>query len=77
MNVKGMAMDSAQKGLKAARNKTDSSFWTQRLQQTNKEVAAYRKDIISKHPDNILSMLPSPDGGAANTASRKTSWWEI
>jgi hypothetical protein len=57
MNVKGMSMDSAQKGLKAARNKADSSFWTQRLQQTNKEVTAYRKDIISKYPDNILSML--------------------
>jgi hypothetical protein len=57
MNIKGMSMDSAQKGVKAARNKTDSSFWTQRLQQTNKEVSAYRRDIISKHPDNILSML--------------------
>src|SRR5689334_13572632 len=57
MNGKGQSIDSAHKGLQAAKTQIDSAFWTQRLQQANKDIAAYRKDIISKYPDNILSVL--------------------
>jgi thiol-disulfide isomerase/thioredoxin len=57
MNKKGQSIDSAHKGLQLAKTNTDSAFWTQRLQQVNKEVGEYRRDIISKYPDNILSVL--------------------
>jgi thiol-disulfide isomerase/thioredoxin len=57
MNTKGQSIDSAHKGLQAAGNSKDSAFWTQRLQQLNNEVGVHRREIISKNPDNILSVL--------------------
>ncbi|MEO5563276.1 MAG: thioredoxin-like domain-containing protein [Chitinophagaceae bacterium] len=57
MNVKGRALDSANKGIKAASKPADSALWATRLQKINKEVTDYRKDIITKNPDNILSVL--------------------
>ena len=57
MNVKGQSIDSVQRGLKAATTSRDSAALTERLQKVNKEIADYRKDIIAKHPNTILTTL--------------------
>lgn len=57
MFTKGSSIDSANKGLAAAKNAKDSAVWSARLQQVNKEISQYRNQLISKNPDNILSVL--------------------
>jgi thiol-disulfide isomerase/thioredoxin len=57
MNVKGRSIDSANKGLQAAATAKDSAYWNTRLQNVNKEITQYRKQLIAKNPDNILSAL--------------------
>jgi thiol-disulfide isomerase/thioredoxin len=56
MNVKGKSIDSAQRGMRGAMPK-DSIAWSSRLQKVNKEIADYRKDIITKYPNSILTTL--------------------
>lgn len=57
MNTKGLSVDSASRALRAATNAKDSATFTARLQAVNKEISDYRKQIIAKNPDNILSVL--------------------
>jgi thiol-disulfide isomerase/thioredoxin len=57
MTAKGKLIDSANKGLKAAASGEDSTYWNNSLQKVNKEISEYRKQVIAKNPDNILSLL--------------------
>ncbi len=57
MAIKGKAMDQGNKALKAGQTPKDSASITETLQKTSEEVSAYRKQFITKNPDNILSLL--------------------
>jgi thiol-disulfide isomerase/thioredoxin len=56
MNEKGKSIDSANRALQTASHK-DSVYWNGRLQTVNKEISAYRHQLIARNPDNILSAL--------------------
>jgi thiol-disulfide isomerase/thioredoxin len=57
MNVKGRSIDSSKRALEVAKTSADSARLTSNLQKINKEVTDYRKNVISKNPDNILAVL--------------------
>lgn len=57
MATKGRSLDSVNNALKTAAEATDSTRLNERLQQLNKEISQYRKQVIDKSPDNILSVL--------------------
>lgn len=58
MNVKGRSMDSIHKALQSVSTSSkDSVTLNNRLQAINKEIAQYRKQLITKYPDNILTAL--------------------
>jgi thiol-disulfide isomerase/thioredoxin len=58
MNSKGRSIDSANKGLQTAvAAGQDSTYWKDRLQNLNKEISQFRKQLISQNPDNLLSLL--------------------
>ena len=57
MSSKGSSIAAAQQQLKAASNKKDSAHLNDQLEKLNKDVQEYRKQIIEKNPDNILSVL--------------------
>lgn len=57
MNTRGRQMDSSGKGLAAAKNAADSAQWTAYREKLGKEISAYRKQLIARNPDNILSVL--------------------
>jgi thiol-disulfide isomerase/thioredoxin len=57
MADRGKEIDLARKGLAAATTAKDSALWNARLKKTDSAIVAYRKNIISKNPDNILSAL--------------------
>jgi thiol-disulfide isomerase/thioredoxin len=55
MGEKGKAILALQQQLKTVTNKKDSSAIAEKLLVYDKEVSAYRDDIIKKNPENILS----------------------
>ncbi len=57
MSTKGSAITNLKEQLKKANNKQDSALITEQLTKLDKEVTAYREDIIKKNPNNILSAL--------------------
>jgi thiol-disulfide isomerase/thioredoxin len=57
MAVKGTSITNLKEQLKNAGNKQDSEQITAQLTKLDKEVTAYREDIIKKNPNNILSAL--------------------
>lgn len=57
MNGKGRFIDSANKGLQAARTSADSAYWKQYSQKVNTEISQYRNQLIAQHPESILSVL--------------------
>jgi thiol-disulfide isomerase/thioredoxin len=57
MAEKGKTIESARKKLAVATTAKDSSHWNDQLRKTDSIVAAYRKNLIAKNPDNILSAL--------------------
>ena len=57
MNEKGRAMEAGNKALKEAANPSDSTKIAEQLKKTSEQVSAYRRDFITKNPDNILSVL--------------------
>jgi thiol-disulfide isomerase/thioredoxin len=58
MNSKGRSIDSIHKKLQAVSTSgKDSIALNNRLQALNKEIAQYRKQMIAKYPDNILTTL--------------------
>jgi thiol-disulfide isomerase/thioredoxin len=57
MAEKGKEIEIARKGLAGSTAAADSTRWTAQLKKTDSLVAAYRKNIIVKYPDNILSTL--------------------
>jgi len=57
MAGKGKEIEVARKGLASATTAKDSAKWNDQLRKTDSAVAAYRKNIIAKHPGNILSAL--------------------
>lgn len=57
MGEQGKAIDSARKKLAAATTGKDSTHWNDQLKKTDSTITAYRKNIITQHPDNILSVL--------------------
>lgn len=57
MGVKGRAIDSANKGLKASTTAKDSAKWNEQLKALNRDISQHRKQLTSQHPDNILSVL--------------------
>lgn len=57
MSEKGKSIDSAKNGLQTAVTAKDSSNLNDRLKEINTEISQYRKDVIAKYPDNILSVL--------------------
>jgi Domain of unknown function (DUF5106)/Thioredoxin-like len=57
MGVSGRAMDSVRRKLSAATTAKDSAHWNDQLKKTDSLIVAYRKNIIARNPDNILSAL--------------------
>jgi hypothetical protein len=57
MAVRGRSIDSTKKALAAATKAKDSARLNSRLQQINKEISQYRKQLMAKNPDNILSVM--------------------
>ena len=57
MGDKGIAIADLKEKLKNAKGKSDSVKITDELTRLDKEVTAYREDIIKKNPTNILSAL--------------------
>lgn len=57
MSTKGAAIAGLKEQLKKADNKQDSGRINEQLTNLDKEITAYREDIIKKKPDNILSAL--------------------
>lgn len=57
MAVKGKTIDSCKKGLQTSATAKDSAAYNDRMQKINKEITQYRKDFISKNPDNFLTTL--------------------
>lgn len=57
MAARGKTMDSANNGLRMAQTAADSSRWSQVLKNTSASIAAYRKQVISKSPNSLLSTL--------------------
>jgi thiol-disulfide isomerase/thioredoxin len=57
MGERGRAIDSVRKKLAAAITAKDSTYWNGQLKKTDSTITAYRKNIISQSPDNILSTL--------------------
>jgi thiol-disulfide isomerase/thioredoxin len=57
MTGKGKALDSARRNLSAATTAKDSTHWNDQLKKTDSMIVAYRKNIIAKNPENILSAL--------------------
>jgi thiol-disulfide isomerase/thioredoxin len=57
MSVKGRSLDSLNKALKAAPTAKDSALVNESLKKTSEEISVYRKQVIAKNPDNILSVL--------------------
>lgn len=57
MNTKGRAMEVSNNSLKDARNSADSAKFSEQVKKTSEEVSEYRKQLIAKNPDNILSVL--------------------
>ncbi len=57
MNVKGKAMDADNRALKDAKSPKDSAALSEKIRKTSDEISVYRKQFITKNPDNILSVL--------------------
>ncbi|RYG52242.1 MAG: redoxin domain-containing protein [Chitinophagaceae bacterium] len=57
MAVKGRAMDEGNAALRAATNAADSARVSERIRKTSEEISTFRKQFISKNPDNILTVL--------------------
>ncbi len=57
MSVKGRAIDSINKAIKASPAPADSIALSEKAKKISAEITGYRKDFIGKHPDNILSTL--------------------
>ena len=57
MATKGQAISDVKEKLKKAKNKADSTKLNDQLVTLDKEVTAYREDIVKKNPNNILSAL--------------------
>jgi thiol-disulfide isomerase/thioredoxin len=57
MSERGKAIDSARRGLALASTATDSARWNALLKKSDSLIVAYRKNIISKNPNAILSAL--------------------
>ncbi len=55
MNGKGKQIDSINRALQA--HVGDSVSLTTQLKKTNEEIAAYRKEVVTKNPGSILSLL--------------------
>ena len=55
MAAKGKEIEAAKKQLAAAKNAKDSTHWNDELVKLDKQIQAYREEIIKKNPDNILS----------------------
>jgi thiol-disulfide isomerase/thioredoxin len=57
MAEKGKAMEAGNAALSAARSAQDSAAASEKLRKTSEEVSAYRKQFITKYPDNIMAVL--------------------
>ncbi|MET0394177.1 MAG: thioredoxin-like domain-containing protein [Chitinophagaceae bacterium] len=57
MTTQGRQMDSAMKQYAAATSAADSARWMAYREKLSQEIAAYRKQLITRNPDNILSVL--------------------
>jgi thiol-disulfide isomerase/thioredoxin len=57
MNEKGKQIDSINTALKSSPAAADSLELSKRLKTANEAIAIYRKDIINKNPESILSLL--------------------
>jgi thiol-disulfide isomerase/thioredoxin len=57
MGQMGRTIDSAKRNLAIATPRNDSAHWNEQLKETDSMIVAYRKNIIAKHPDNILSAM--------------------
>jgi thiol-disulfide isomerase/thioredoxin len=57
MTNRGKKINGLREQLKKATTKTDSTKITASIVKEDKDIAAYRENIIKKNPDNILSVL--------------------
>lgn len=57
MADKGREIDLARKGMASATTSKDSLQWNSQLKKTDSAIAAYRKNIVTKNPNSILSAL--------------------
>lgn len=57
MAEKGKAIEAIRKSLSSAKTAKDSAYWNDQLKKTDSVVALYRRDLITKNQDNILSVL--------------------
>jgi len=57
MGQMGRVIDSSKKGLAASATTKDSTHWNDQLKKIDSTIVAYRKGIITKYPENILSAL--------------------
>jgi thiol-disulfide isomerase/thioredoxin len=57
MGKMGRAIDSAKRNLATTGTAKDSAHWNGQLKRIDSTIVAYRKNIITKYPGNILSAL--------------------
>jgi thiol-disulfide isomerase/thioredoxin len=57
MAERGKEIDVARRGMATATTDKDSLKWNSQLKKADSSIAAYRKNIIAKNPNNILSAL--------------------
>lgn len=57
MGQMGRAIDSSKRNLAMATTAADSAHWTGELKKIDSTIVAYRRNIIAKQPNNILSAL--------------------
>lgn len=57
MGARGRELDGYRKSLAAAKNHTDSAHWNQEIRQVDSLITGYRKGMIEKHPNSILTTL--------------------
>ncbi|MBL7738292.1 MAG: DUF5106 domain-containing protein [Chitinophagaceae bacterium] len=57
MAERGKEVEQYKGNLAISATAKDSTHWSQQLKRTDSVIAAYRKNIVVKHPDNILSAL--------------------